>query len=66
MPIHIVRASLEADFDAAFAAIDKAGAKALLVGADPYFESRRGPLVALAARHGLPAIYDKRNNRANG
>ena len=30
---------------------------ALLIGADPYFASRRGKIVALAAHQRMPAIY---------
>jgi putative ABC transport system substrate-binding protein len=59
--IHIVRASLEADFDSAFAALVKAGVRGLVVAADPFFEDRRGALVAFAARDSLPAIYDTRD-----
>jgi putative tryptophan/tyrosine transport system substrate-binding protein len=32
----------------------------VLVGGDPFFNSRRGLIVALAARHGIPAIYEWR------
>jgi putative ABC transport system substrate-binding protein len=32
----------------------------LLVAQDPYFLSRREHLVGLAARHGIPAIYEFR------
>ena len=53
----IVKAAGEDEFDAAFAAMVKAGAGALLVGGGPTFNNRRRQLVALAARHGLPASY---------
>ena len=32
----------------------------LLVGTDPLFASRRAEIIALAARHKVPAIYDSR------
>jgi putative ABC transport system substrate-binding protein len=55
--VHILHAAGESDFEAAFAALVARGAKALLVAADPMFVARRGPLVALATRHSIPAIY---------
>jgi putative ABC transport system substrate-binding protein len=36
------------------------GATALIVTGGPFFANRRGRLVALAARHALPAIYQLR------
>ena len=35
-------------------------ADALLVGGDPFFNSRRNLLILLATRHGIPTMYDQR------
>jgi putative ABC transport system substrate-binding protein len=56
----IVKAASEGEFNAAFATIIKAGAGALLVGGGPVFLNQRRQLVALAARHALPATYVSR------
>jgi hypothetical protein len=37
-----------------------------LVGADPYFNSRRDHIIALAARHRIPAIYEQREHALAG
>jgi putative tryptophan/tyrosine transport system substrate-binding protein len=55
--ILIVKTANEGEFTAAFATIIKAGVGALLVGGGPVFLSQRRHLVALAARHALPASY---------
>jgi putative ABC transport system substrate-binding protein len=56
----IFNASSDAEIETAFVNIVRARPGALLVGADPFFNSRRGLIVALAARHAIPAIYEWR------
>jgi putative ABC transport system substrate-binding protein len=56
----VLRANAETDFDAAFTDLVRQRAGALLVCASPFFFSRRQQLVVLAARHGVPAIYEWR------
>ena len=64
--LHILKASTESEIDAAFATLVQLHAGALVVGADPFFNSRREQLVALASRHAVPAIYDWREFAAAG
>lgn len=45
------------DIDAAFATFVQRGAGALLLGGGAFMNSNRERLIALAARHKLPAIY---------
>ena len=58
--VHIERASNEREIAAAFAAFARESAGALLVGADPYFNSQRALVIAPAAQLRLPAIYEWR------
>jgi putative ABC transport system substrate-binding protein len=58
--IHIMYASSEAELDTGFAALAQGRVGALLVGSDPFFNSRRDQIVALAAHHTIPAIYEGR------
>jgi putative ABC transport system substrate-binding protein len=62
----LLEASTETEIDAAFAALAKLHAGALLVGADPLFTIHREQIVALAARCGVPAIYYFREFAAAG
>ena len=62
----VVNASGERDFDAAFATLVQHRVSALLVNSDALFNQRGNLLVALAARHAIPAIYDQRGSVAVG
>jgi putative ABC transport system substrate-binding protein len=66
LQLHILRASTERDFNAVSVALGQQRAGALLVAADPFFLSRRDQIVALAARHAVPAIYSLREFAAAG
>jgi putative ABC transport system substrate-binding protein len=56
----IAPVSSEGEFDGAFTSIVGRGAKALLVGTGPFLTSNRERVVALAARHAIPAMYSLR------
>jgi putative tryptophan/tyrosine transport system substrate-binding protein len=66
LQVHVLRASTEKDFEAAFAMLVSQQASALLVTNNALFNSRREELVALAARHAVPTIYDRRDFPADG
>jgi putative ABC transport system substrate-binding protein len=55
--IEVATARTETEIDAAFATFAREKASALLVTDDPFFTVRREQIVALAARHRIPAIY---------
>ena len=58
--VRILHASSERELDTAFATVDQLRAAALLVGANVFFNAHRDRIVALAARHAIPAIYEQR------
>jgi putative ABC transport system substrate-binding protein len=56
--IFILSASTENEIDLAFASLVQRGAGALLMSADTFFQVQRDQLIALAARHAVPAMYE--------
>ena len=57
LKVQILKASTDREIDAAFASLVQARTGALLVGGDVFFNSRIEQLVALAASHAIPTMY---------
>jgi putative ABC transport system substrate-binding protein len=64
--IEIVRVRSVPEFDAAFLRLVQRGVRALLVSNEVLFTSHRDQVVALAARHAMPAIYPYQEFTAAG
>jgi putative tryptophan/tyrosine transport system substrate-binding protein len=64
LQVNVLSAGSEREIDAAFATVRPAAA--LVVAADPFFTERRAQIIALAARHALPAVYSVREWTAGG
>jgi putative tryptophan/tyrosine transport system substrate-binding protein len=56
----LIKVESEVKIDAAFAELTQKRAGALIVSSDPFFTIHRDQLVALAAKHQIPAIYQWR------
>jgi putative tryptophan/tyrosine transport system substrate-binding protein len=59
-------ATTEAEIDAGFAALVRAGATALAVQNDPFFDSQRNQIVVLSSTHRMPGIFHIREFPAEG
>jgi len=64
--LRVLNARSESDFERVFASLGQLGAGALVIGADPFFNSRSEQLAALALRHAVPSIYQYREFAAAG
>ena len=62
----VLNASTESAIEAAFITLLKERAGSLLVSGDSFLVSKRDQLVALAARHAVPALYHRREFTAIG
>jgi len=58
--VEILGASDDAAIEAAFLRIEAIGARGLLVGADPFFNSRRSLIISASERLFIPTIYEQR------
>jgi len=66
LQMHVLHASSERDFDAAFATLVQLRAGALIIGADAFLINQSEQLGALALRHAVPAISHQREFVAAG
>jgi putative tryptophan/tyrosine transport system substrate-binding protein len=64
--ILLLRATTATDIDAVFSTISQAIPAGLLVGADPFFYSRRAQILPLVARLAIPTIYEQREFALEG
>jgi putative ABC transport system substrate-binding protein len=64
--LHVLHASTEADFEAAFATAAQLRVALVISTPDPLFGSHAAQLGALALRHSVPAIYFRREFAAAG
>ena len=62
----VLKASTEGEIDTAFAFLSQQQPVALVVIAEPFFITRRGQIVAQAARFAIPVIYGIREFAVSG
>jgi putative tryptophan/tyrosine transport system substrate-binding protein len=66
LQLHVLYASTDSEIDAVFANLAQQQTGALVVGGDPFFNSRAEHLGGLTVRHAVPAIYQLRAFAAGG
>ena len=54
----VLNAATPTEIDAAFSNLVQRGVDGLVMGNDPFFQVRQDQVVALAARHRIPTIYE--------
>jgi putative tryptophan/tyrosine transport system substrate-binding protein len=57
----VLNGGSDPEIDSAFASLTGQHVRALIIGADPFFDPRRDRLIALAAQYVMPAIYHFRD-----
>jgi putative ABC transport system substrate-binding protein len=66
LQINALHASTDGEINAAFRTMVQQQTAALILAADPFFDTRRSQLVVLAAYNNLPAIYQFREYAVAG
>jgi putative tryptophan/tyrosine transport system substrate-binding protein len=66
LELHVLNASTERDFDAAFEKLTALRAGGLTIGGSAFFTGHIEQLAALTVRHRIPAIYQRREFAAAG
>jgi len=66
LQLHVLQASKDSEFDSAFADMVQLRVGGLVIGGDPFFNSRSKQLGALALQHAIPAIYQFREFAESG
>jgi putative tryptophan/tyrosine transport system substrate-binding protein len=64
--LHVLKVSTEGELDSVFASLVQLGVGALLVAQEPSYFRWREQIIALAARHAIPATYGQREYVAAG
>lgn len=66
LDVHVLRAGNEQEIGAAFDEMSRLQIHALTVASSPFFDTRSRQIIALAARHAIPAMYHFREYAAAG
>ena len=66
LQIHALRSSTDAEIDAAFEAVAQQHIAVIVVASDPFLDTRRDKIVALAQHHSVPAMYQFREHAVAG
>jgi ABC-type uncharacterized transport system substrate-binding protein len=64
--INVLRASHDREMDGVFETVVQQRIPALAVGADPFLDTQRDKMIAFAARHAVPTMYQFREHAAAG
>jgi len=60
LEVHVLNASSEADFEAAFAKLRQLRAGGLVIGGGPFFVTQSQHMASLSVHHAIPTIYEHR------